>query len=109
MSSDEDDTVPQVKSVVHKVQKSQDSGSGKPQDVKPELKAALSSAIPVEKTSVFILPDLAEDLKGTWQTPLDLVRVDKILARIHFPDYFPDYFSVLCSCVSNARTSGSTS
>ena len=33
-----------------------------------------------------ILPDLAEQLKETWQTPLDQARVDEILSRIHAPD-----------------------
>ena len=87
-SSDEEDHVlePKLKSVVHKVQPQKDSDAAKPQEVKPELKAALSSAIPVEKTSVSILSDLAEELKGTWQTPLDQARVDEILDRIHPPD-----------------------
>ena len=84
--SDEDDYVPKVRSVVHKVQLPNDSDAAKTQEVKPELKAALSSAIPVEKTSVSILSDLAEELRGTWQTPLDQARVDEILSRIHPPD-----------------------
>ena len=63
-----------------------DAASAKAQEVKPGLKAALSSAIPVVKTSVSILPDLAEQLKETWQTPLDQARVDEILSRIHPPD-----------------------
>ena len=80
----EEDDIPQGKAV--DTGKSKDLVSAKAQEVKPGLKAALSSAIPVVKTSVSILPDLAEQLRETWQTPLDQARVDEILARIHPPD-----------------------